>query len=216
MDLTFVDVFQPQFAHWVAELKPSRLIEIGAGTGHLSKSLAGGAFDITAIEPSPGMHAVAKTVLAATNVSLIHCSSFELPVSCRFDLALSHLVAHVVGDLPGFLGSVSAHLEEGGHFLFSIPHPCFYNSYKQLFGDEYNYMSVLEKTVSFTLTKDPSNVISGVPYHHRPISSYIDAVVKAGFAIDGFHEIYPDQEIQEKYGNLWESPRYCVFRCRKL
>lgn len=216
LDLTFVEVFQPQFAQWVAELGPERVIEIGAGTGHLAKSLEESAFSITAIEPSPGMHSVAEDVLKGTGVSLINCSSFDLPVTSTFDLALSHLVAHVVADLPGFLKSVAVHVEEAGHFVFSIPHPCFYNAYKQFFGEEYNYMSLLEKTVSFSVTKDPSNIISGVPYYHRPISFYFNKIVEAGFAVDGINEIYPPTEVQQKYGKLWESPRYCVFRCRKL
>jgi 2-polyprenyl-3-methyl-5-hydroxy-6-metoxy-1,4-benzoquinol methylase len=216
VDLTFVDVFLPQFAQWVTDLNPRNVIEVGAGTGHLSKSLDDGSYPITAIEPSPGMHTVAKSVLSGSNVSLIRCSSFELAASTKFDLALSHLVAHVVDDLCGFLRSVAIHVEPNGHFLFSIPHPCFYNAYKGFFGDEYNYMSALKKEVSFTVTKDPSNIISGVPYHHRPISTYISTIVEAGFLVSGLHEIYPPQHIQEKYGKDWESPRYCVFRCKKL
>lgn len=216
IDLTFTKVFAPQFAEWVAELKPNQVLEVGAGTGHLSKSLAGGAFSITAIEPSPGMHTVAMSVLSGTKVLLFQCSSFDLPVTSKFDLAISHLVAHVVDDLAGFLKSTAAHIEKSGSFIFSIPHPCFYNAYKGFFGDEYNYMSELERTVSFTVTKDPQNVISGVPYHHRPLSFYFNAVIDAGMAIDGFHEIFPPTEIQNMYGKPWETPRYCAFRCRKL
>ena len=139
-----------------------------------------------------------------------------MPVTSKFDLAISHLVAHVVDDLAGFLKSTAAHIEKSGSFIFSIPHPCFYNAYKGFFGDEYNYMSELERTVSFTVTKDPQNVISGVPYHHRPLSFYFNAVIDAGMAIDGFHEIFPPTEIQNMYGKPWETPRYCAFRCRKL
>lgn len=103
-----------------------------------------------------------------------------------------------------------------GHFIFSIPHPCFYNEYKGFFGDEYNYMTPMTKDVSFTITKDSKNTISGVPYHHRPLSEYINKLVESGFAINGFDETYPEEDIQLKYGAKWESPRYCVFTCRKL
>jgi hypothetical protein len=72
------------------------------------------------------------------------------------------------------------------------------------------------KEISFTITKDPLNEISGVPYHHRPLSTYINAFVEAGFAIDGFDEIFPEDKIQRLYGNKWENPRYCMFSCRKL
>lgn len=216
IDITFVDVFRPLFADWVCSLNPSRVIEIGAGTGHLSKAIANRHFSITAIEPSLGMHKVACEVLKNEEVELINCSSYELQVHELFDVAFSHLVAHSVEDLNHLLKSIVAQLTEGGHFIFSIPHPCFYNAYKKFLGPEYNYMTPMTKEVAFTVTNDPAHVIAGVPYHHRPISSYVNSIVAAGFALSGLHETYPAKEIQMKYGQLWENPRYCTFICKKL
>ena len=146
----------------------------------------------------------------------MNCTSFELEKNELYEVAFSHLVAHVVDDLNAFFESVAKHLKATSHFIFSIPHPCFYNEYKGFFGDEYNYMTPMTKNVSFTITKDPQNTISGVPYHHRPLSEYINKLVESGFAIDGFDETYPEDDIQLKYGSKWETPRYCVFICRKL
>lgn len=216
IDLTFVEVFKPLFVEWICGLKPNRVIEIGAGTGHLSKAVSNRSFSVTAIEPSPGMYRVASEVLAGYNVELLNCSSFKLPSSRSYDVAFSHLVAHVVENLIGYLRSVSACLSKGGHFVFSIPHPCFYNSYKNLFSNEYNYMIPVSKEISFSITNDPKNKISGVPYHHRPLSTYINEIVEAGFAINGFHEIYPRMDVQLKYGKPWDNPRYCAFFCKKL
>jgi SAM-dependent methyltransferase len=216
LDLTFNEVFKPIFMERISRLSPSRVLEVGAGTGHLSKALSTLSCHITAIEPSMGMWQVASRVLSDTKVDLINCASHELKESFRCDVAFSHLVAHVVDDLPFFLESVARHLVKGGHFVFSIPHPCFYNDYKKLFGSEYNYMKPMIKDISFSITKDVKNRISGVPYHHKPLSSYINNLVSAGFALDGFDETYPSDEIQDMYGSRWESPRYCVFVCKKL
>jgi len=215
-DLTFNEVFKPLFIKRVTALSASHAIEIGAGTGHISKELAACGLHVTAIEPSKGMYEVAKDVLYESNVELLNCTSFELPNTKIFDVALSNMVAHVVDDLIGFFSSVKEHLVQGGHFVFSIPHPCFYNEYKSFFGEEYNYMVAATKNVTFTITKDSENAISGVPYHHRPLSTYINELVRSGFAIDGFDETYPDDEIQAMYGAKWDSPRYCVFTCKKL
>jgi SAM-dependent methyltransferase len=215
-DITFNDVFKPLFVERICSLAPQQIIEVGAGTGHLSKALVGQNFRITAIEPSKGMFKIAQEVLANEEVDLKNCTSFDLQRTDIFDLAFSHLVAHVVEDLPAFFKSTAIHLSQGTHLIFSIPHPCFYQSYKQLLGEEYNYMKPMMQEVSFSITKDPGNVISGVPYHHRPLSHYINVLFACGFALDGFHEIYPTEEIQDKYGQHWESPRYCLFQCRKL
>ena len=216
LDLTFNEVFKPIFIQRVTSLNPSRVLEVGAGTGHLSKALSCFGIEITAIEPSNGMFTVATDVLRDSNVSLKNCTSFELEESTKFEVAYSHLVAHVVENLLDFFLSISRHLESGSHFLFSTPHPCFFNNYKKIFGDEYSYMEPLAKNISFNITKDPKNKISDVPYHHRPLSHYINSLVNAGFAIDGFDEIFPSLEIQQKYGAPWEEPRYCIFICKKL
>lgn len=215
-DLTFNEVFKPLLVSRIKSLSPSNVLEVGAGTGHISKELFELGFSVKAIEASAGMYGVAKDVLSLTDVRLLNCTSFELEKNELYEVAFSHLVAHVVDDLKVFFESVGQHLKVSSHFIFSIPHPCFYNEYKGFFGDEYNYMTPMTKNVSFTITKDPQNTISGVPYHHRPLSEYINKLVESGFAIDGFDETYPEDDIQLKYGAKWESPRYCMFTCRKL
>lgn len=215
-DLTFNEVFKPLLVSRIKSLSPSNVLEVGAGTGHISKELFELGFSVTAIEPSAGMYEVAKDVLSLTDVRLLNCTSFDLEKNDLYEIAFSHFVAHVVDDLKAFFESVGQHLKATSHFIFSIPHPCFYNEYKGFFGDEYNYMTPMTKNVSFTITKDQQNTISGVPYHHRPLSEYINKLVESGFAIDGFDETYPEDDIQLKYGAKWESPRYCVFTCRKL
>ncbi|MCK5660764.1 MAG: class I SAM-dependent methyltransferase [Methanosarcinales archaeon] len=216
LDVTFNEVFKPIFTNRVFALEPNKILEVGAGTGHLSKELVKNGCHITAIEPSRGMFHVAEDVLKGENVNLINCSSYDLPETSMFDVALSHMVAHVVDDIKKFFASIARHLSCGAHFIFSIPHPCFYNDYKMLFGPEYNYMTPVTKEISFSITRDLKNVISGVPYHHRPLSEYINGLVDSGFAIDGFDETYPSTEIQNMYGSPWEAPRYCVFICKKL
>ncbi|EGR2798111.1 class I SAM-dependent methyltransferase [Vibrio navarrensis] len=215
-DLTFNEVFKPLLVNRIQGLNPLNILEIGAGTGHLSKALSELGYSVTAIEPSSGMYEVAKDVLSSTEVRLFNCTSFDLKKTELYEVAFSHLVAHVIDNLEEFFVSIWQHLKSNSHFIFSIPHPCFYNEYKRFFGDEYNYMMSMTKDVSFTITRDLQNTISGVPYHHRPLSEYINKLVKSGFTIDGFDETYPEYDIQLKYGAIWDAPRYCVFTCRKL
>ena len=216
LDITFQHIFKPLILHRLRTLRPRSVIEIGAGTGHLSKAVSDDGVAVTAIEPSPGMFSVAQDVLAGSSVQLLNCQSFDLAPTISFDAAISHLVAHVVDDLVGFFRSIAVHLGAGGHLLITIPHPCFFNDYKKLFDREYSYMVPASKEISFAITNDPGNLITGVPYHHRPLSIYINSLVATGFAIDGFDEIFPDQGVQDLYGVPLENPRYCLFSCRKL
>lgn len=216
LDVTFNEIFKPAFRDRISALNPKHILEVGAGTGHLSKELSQFNWEVTAIEPSLGMFKVAANVLSGSNVNLINCASYDLPFSKKYDVIFSHLVAHVVDDLPRFLLSIATHLNSGGHLLFSIPHPCFYNDYKKFFGAEYNYMRPIAKNVSFYISLDKDNEISGVPYHHRPLSNYINCLIGAGFSLESFDETYPNDDVQAKYSSPWKTPRYCIFVCKKL
>lgn len=211
-DITFNRVFMPMFVEWVAKNNPDTILEIGAGTGHISKALAKHCERITAIEPSEGMFNIAQNVLSNSSVRILNRNVYEMEDDSSFDLVISHLVAHVVEDLYLFLSTSKKLVKAGGSFLFSIPHPCFYNDYKKMFGDDYEYMKSMYKDISFSITKDTDNIILDVPYYHRPISTYINEIIKVGFNIGSLEEIYPDTEIQSLYGSLWSTPRYCVFR----
>lgn len=215
IDLTFCKVFTPFYMENITACIDDRLLEIGAGTGHLSKIIASNIPNTTAIEPSEGMYKVAKEVLEGSSVKLINCSIEDYISDIEYDFVISHLVAHVVEDFYRFLEFAYRNVKENGKFIFSIPHPCFYNDYKQLFDIEYKYMSNLKNNINFKITLDQKNEIYDVPYYHRPLSWYMNHLIKVGFKIDHFYEIFPDYKIQKLYGEEWENPRYCVFSCVK-
>lgn len=216
IDITFNKVFKPYFIEIISKLSPNNILEIGSGTGHLSKELDSLGFDITAIEPSEKMYAISKEVLATSNVKLELCSSFSFESDISYSLALSHLVAHTVPDLSAFYNSAIKHLTKNGMFIFSIPHPCFYNEYKKIFHNEYKYMNCIHKKISFYITNDTINEITDVPYYHRPLSMYINKLIQSGFTIEYFEEIYPNTNIQNLYKSEWNAPRYCLFICKKV
>ena len=123
-DLTFNKVFKPLIVSRVAVLSPKMVLEVGAGTGYISKELVSIGAAVTAIEPSKGMYEdeVAKEVLSESSVKLLNCTSFDLKKTETFEVAISHLVAHVVEDLKDFcvrLGGI--YLKEGiPFFLYPI------------------------------------------------------------------------------------------------
>ncbi|RJP85874.1 MAG: class I SAM-dependent methyltransferase [Desulfobacteraceae bacterium] len=214
-DLTFSKVFLPYYVDLVKELRPESLIEVGCGTGHLSTNLSNHVNTSVAIEPSEGMYSVAEQVIEGSCVQLFRLRAEDYRSERTFDLIISHMVLQLVDNLELFIASVAQFMGNQSHFVFAIPHPCFYNEYKKFFApSEYHYMKELTKSVSFAVTKDPNTKISGVPYSHRPLSRYFFVLKKYGFHIVDFEETFPKPEIQSLYGTDWTFPRYCVFHAR--
>lgn len=217
LDITFNRVFLPYFLGCMEERAPNRILEVGCGTGHLAARLATVVPHVEALEPSPGMHSVAKDVLGNSNVKLHHSTIEEFRPSQRFDLVLSHLCGHVVSDIDGFCRACSDLVAARGLFVFSLPHPCFWNDYKEYFPrTEFRYAREQFASVALTITKDPSRPIDGLPFHHRPLERYIAALRNCGMAVTRLDEILPPKSVQQLYGEEWRFPRYCALHATRI
>jgi trans-aconitate methyltransferase len=212
IDITFSEVFLPYYAKLVGSLQPTSLLEVGCGTGHLSAALEKAVPSVVALEPSSGMHRVAQDVLRGTRVELLNFSIQDYRANRSFEMIISHMCAQVVDDLDSFLGSITSHMNGQSLLAVTIPHPCFYNEYKRLFAPgDYKYMCESRKTISFTITRDPLTRITGIPYSHRPLSTYFAHFKSYGLRVVNFEEIFPEPRIQGLYTAKWDAPRYCVF-----
>ena len=211
LDLTFSRVFLPYFECLVRNLQPRSILEVGGGTGHLAKSLSSIVKQYVMLEPSRGMFQLAERVLVGTGAHL-HCSTLEaFSDEQQFDLVISHMCVQTVENFDAFITAIAKKLDSRGLFCISLPHPAFYNAYKQFFSPEhFCYAREQSATVSFTITLDPQKSIRNVPYFHRPISSYISAFTRAGLAVTALREVFPPRKIQALYGKDWENPRYLI------
>ena len=218
LDLTFSKIFIPYFTKKIYEISPDNVLEIGSGTGHLAKNIKGYTLSYVAIEPSLNMFRISKEVLQdADNVNILNIGFEYLSHEKKYQLILCHLCIQTISNMGMFFEKLNNLLGIEGRAIFTLPHPCFYNSYKKFFSDEeYNYNKNLYKEVSFSITNDPEHLISNIPYYHRPISDYINAISSAKLTILSFDEIYPSNEVEVLYNIPWNVPRYCSFTvCKK-
>lgn len=99
------------------------VLDVGSGTGLLSRMLADRVGRIVLVDTSPGMTAVAAERIESaglTNLSAycLDVTSESLP-GAPFDLAVSLLMLHHVEDVEAFLESVLCRLVPGGYIAFS-------------------------------------------------------------------------------------------------
>jgi hypothetical protein len=124
---------------------------------------------------------------------------------------LSHMCLQTVADCVGFLGAAARRLASGGVFVISIPHPAFFNEYKQVLPvGSFNYMVEQNALIDFAISLDPLSIIRQVPYFHRSLSYYLSAFANAGLSITYMNEIFPSPRVQALYGGQWKTPRYLL------
>jgi SAM-dependent methyltransferase len=101
----------------------------------------------------------------------------ELP-AVGFDLAYSSLALHYVEDLAGLLTRVHAALAPGGALVFSVEHP--------LCTALGNYLDEGPRATDW--------LVAGVIKQHRTIATYVDLLLRAGFALAHLDEWGPSPE----------------------
>lgn len=213
VDITFHKVFLPLYEHIIHRYSPISVMDVGAGTGHLALHLRQFCESLVAIEPSQGMYDVAKDTLKNCDVELVKSSSYTYTNSNKFDMVYSHMCAHTIESLSGFLSSINSFVKTDGLMILSIPHPLFYDREKDYFGDCFQYMEEMHCCVDLTISKDKENKIYGVPFYHRPISQYVNSIIESGFDLVEMKEVFLSLDEQEKYGVSWSGPRFCFFLC---
>ncbi len=99
------------------------VVDIGSGTGLLSRMLADRVATVVLVDTSPGMTEVAAAQIAASGSSTLSAVCLDIttdaPPGAPFDLAMSLLMLHHVRDVEGFLESVLCHLQPGGYIAFA-------------------------------------------------------------------------------------------------
>jgi SAM-dependent methyltransferase len=122
-DLELADRGDGELWAWAASAPPGcRVLELGAGTGRATASLARTAGRVVATELAPEMIAVARRRLAGvSNVWLVAADMRDVPVRPRFDLVVAvddpfvHLTREE--DRGRAFATAAHHLVPGGRFL---------------------------------------------------------------------------------------------------
>jgi 2-polyprenyl-3-methyl-5-hydroxy-6-metoxy-1,4-benzoquinol methylase len=99
------------------------MVDIGSGTGLLSRALADRVGTVLLLDTSPGMTEVAREQIDASGLTTLSALTLDItletPPGSPFDLAVSPLMLHHVEDVEGFLETVLCQLTPGGYIAFA-------------------------------------------------------------------------------------------------
>jgi len=113
--------YADDFLNFINQVTPSgeklKILEVGAGTGYLSRRLMDLGHEVTPIEPGKGYSAYWKKY----GVNVIN-DFFPSP-SCRgpYDLIISYLVLEHIPDPLSFIVQMKGFLSDNGAIIFSVP-----------------------------------------------------------------------------------------------
>ena len=175
---------EPPVREAVGEVRGTRVLDLGCGTGRHALWLAAAGADVKAVDFSDGMLAEARRKPGAVGIRfVVHDLHHPLPFPAgEYDLIVSGLVLEHLSDLGRFFGEARRVLRRGGRAVVSAMHPAMF-----LRGSQ----------ARFTDPASGATVQPGSVPHQ--IADFVMAALRADLRLDAISEYAPDARFASRY-----------------
>ncbi len=189
---------RPSTLTLLTDVTDKRILDAGCGPGIVSKELIKRGATVTAIDYSPAMIKMAKSLLGATAQTMIVDLNNGLPLfddSC-FDIVYSSLTVHYIDDLDVLFGEFYRVLQPGGALIFSTDHP-------ESPGFKLN--PVYEKRIDRVFW-DSFNI--SLQIIRRPWNDIMESLNRSGFKVDKIKDAQPTGDCKVRFPDVYENLKY--------
>ncbi|MDE9366395.1 class I SAM-dependent methyltransferase [Luteipulveratus sp. YIM 133132] len=191
----------PSLRAAIGDAAGKRILDVGCGHGWLARRFVAEGASLVGVDGSRSL--IDKARAAEPDATwIVHDLDEGLPDNLgEFDVAIAHMVLMDIPELEPLLTDVHGALSSGGVFVASILHPSFFNQEPVEDNQGARYRKVTEY---LSPQRWWINTFGGHWHYHRPLESYTQALLKAGFVITGLAEprTLPNSPILE---HEWDS-----------
>lgn len=209
----------------IGKTKNKIILDIGCGSGWLTKIIAKNAKKVIAIDNSESVIKIAKNENQQTNIDYKVLDAEKIDkLEGNFDIIISALTLQLITPkekLLNVLKKCHSKLNNDGNFVILIPHPCFINQnnrwYNQyIFEKDFNYFVDPQKYI-VKLKSRKGNIEFESNFYN--LETYSLLFNRAGFVIKEIVEPKVTKELIDKYQNMWNleltKPFYIIINLLK-
>jgi SAM-dependent methyltransferase len=200
----------PALRALLPDLRGRSVVDLGCGFGWFCRwARQQGAVRVLGVDVSEKMLARADADTKDGAVVYVRADMETLELSAAsFDLVYSSLALHYVENLGALIGQLHRSLAPGGSLVFSVEHPMFTAPAKP----GWSHGAEGRKTwpVDAYLDEGPRStdwLTKGVIKQHRTLATYINMLVRLGFAICHVEEWGPTEEQIKSQPDLADERR---------
>jgi SAM-dependent methyltransferase len=220
-----VSILLEPYINIIGELKNKTVLDIGCGTGWLTKIIADKAKKVLGIDISKGMiqRARKESVCKNVNYSVMNAENID-SLNEKFDIIVSSLTLHAISPINNLINVLTKAknlLRDDGKLIILVPHPCFahlnsrpYNTYK--FREDFNYFKK-DQIYDVKLISDKGTNKFSCPFYS--LQGYFDAFSEAGLFIEKIMEPPVPDNLSESKEYGWnlelKYPFYIIFKLTK-
>jgi SAM-dependent methyltransferase len=198
------------------------VLDVGCGEGQVSRLAAGlaGVSRVVGVDPTWAQLSVASG--RGGGVEYVRGGAAALPFpSASFDVVVACLVFEHIDGFDGAIAEVGRVLRPGGRFLFFLNHPLLQTPGSGWIDDrilDEQYWRIGPYLVEDKVIEEVDKGVF-IPFIHRPLSRYVNALVSAGLLITRMEEPAPPPGFLARAAEYAEAatiPRLLFLRAEKL
>ncbi len=196
----FTDGVDPEYEEQILPLAADllrghrRVLDIGAGEGQISRLLSAAGSEVVAIDPTWAQIVVAAERAGGPVFAQAAAAALPFPDDA-FDAAVACLVFEHIVDVDEAIAEVARVLRPGGRFAFFLNHPLLQTPNSGWIDDQMLDPPEQYWRIGDYLVEDETveEVELGVfiPFIHRPLSRYVNAMAAAGLLVERMVEPAP-------------------------
>ncbi|TYP69801.1 class I SAM-dependent methyltransferase [Paenibacillus methanolicus] len=208
-----------EFRAMLPELTGKRVLDLGCGFGwHCRYAREHGASSVVGVDISANMleRARAMTIDPAIEYRQLAMEDIDF-ADGEFDVVLSSLAFHYIEDFADICRRAYRYLAPGGAFVFSVEHPVFTARAAQ----DWHYGADGER-LHWPLddyheegARQARFLDNDVVKYHRTVSTQLNALLAAGFAITELSELPPTPELLAAWKDEFRRPMFLLVASRK-
>ena len=223
----FTDGADPEYEEQILPLAAAelgsarRVLDVGCGDGQISRLAATLGADVVGIDPTWNCVSVAAQRGGA---SFARAEAAALPFAdATFDAVVACLVFEHIREVDEAIAEVARVLQPDGRFCFFLNHPLLQTPNSGWIDDHIldppeQYWRIgaylIEEESDEEVEKDVF-----IPFIHRPLSRYVNALAENGLLIERMLEPAPPEgflQLADEYLDAATIPRLLYLRTRKL
>lgn len=230
---------RPALAELIGDITGARVLDLGCGSGTHSTQMAERGAQVTGVDLSSTMLALAHERAREHGVRLALCLadiSRALPFAdAAFDLALTATALHYVADLAPTMREIARVLKSGTSLIASVLHPISTARFpvfnpaqsvapdawasRQAWGSHYFGAPTREVETPWLGCGDIAQEGRRIVCYHHTIDEYFHALRAAGLVVTDLCEPQPPAEFADKsaarYAEAMSLPIYLMFKAER-
>lgn len=203
------------FKSLLPELRNKRVLDLGCGFGwHCRFARGQQASSVVGVDISANMLQKAREQTDDPAISYIQLPIEDIDFSYSpFDIVISSLAFHYIESFQAICKKVHDCLKPGGAFIFSVEHPIFTSRKEQDWhlDEQGNRLHWPVDHYQSEGVRKTSFLTDNVMKYHRTISTYMNDLIGAGFALKVIKEPMPSDEMLANDSAMKDENRRPMF-----